>query len=49
VKRELSDRNKTFKLADVQQLVSAATDKVTVEDCEKCVRQANRLQEEDFV
>jgi hypothetical protein len=49
VKRETFNRNKTSKLADVQRLVSEATDKATAEDCEKCVRHANRLQEEDFL
>jgi hypothetical protein len=38
VKRELSDRNKTFKLATVQQLVSDVIDKVAVEDWEDMQR-----------
>jgi hypothetical protein len=49
VKREVADRNKTFKLADVERLMSDATDRVTVEDRQKCVRHAERLQEDDFV
>jgi hypothetical protein len=48
VKTKTADRNKTFKLVDVQQLVSDATDKVTVEDWERCVRHTDRLQEEDL-
>jgi hypothetical protein len=50
VKREVVDRNKTFKLADdAERLMSDAIDRVTVEDCQKCVRHAERLQEYDFV
>jgi hypothetical protein len=49
VKREVADRNKTFKLADVEQLMSDVIDSVTVEDWQKCVRHAERLQEDDFV
>jgi hypothetical protein len=32
VKQEVADRNKTFKLADVERFMSDATDRVTVED-----------------
>jgi hypothetical protein len=49
VKREVADRNKTFKLADVERLMSDVIDRVTVEDWKKCVRHAKRLQEDDFV
>jgi hypothetical protein len=49
VKREVADRNKTFKLADVERRTSDAIDRVTVEDWQKCVRHAERLQEDDFV
>jgi hypothetical protein len=38
VKTDDADRNKTFKLANVQQIVNEVTDKVTVEDWEKFVR-----------
>jgi hypothetical protein len=49
VKREVADRYKTFKLADVEQLLSDVIDRVTVEDWQKCVRHAERLQGDDFV
>jgi hypothetical protein len=49
VKREVSDRNKTFKLADVERLMSDAIDRVTVQDWQKCVRHAERLQDDYFV
>jgi hypothetical protein len=49
VKREVADRNKTFKLADVERLMSDAIDRVTVEDWKRCVRHAERLRENDFV
>jgi hypothetical protein len=49
VKREVADRNKTFKLADVEGLMSDAIDRVTAEDWQKCVRHAERLQEDDSV
>jgi transposase len=49
VKREVADRNKTFKLADVERLMSDAIDRVTVEDWQKCVRHAERLQHDYFV
>jgi hypothetical protein len=48
VKREFVDRNKTFKLAEVERLMSDAIDRVTVEDWQKCVRRAERSQEDDF-
>jgi hypothetical protein len=32
VKREVADRNKTFKLADFEWLMSVAVDRVTAED-----------------
>jgi transposase len=35
VKREVTDRNKTFKLADIERLMSDAIDRVTVEDWQK--------------
>jgi transposase len=47
MKREVADRNKTFKLADAEQLMSDAIYRVTVEDWQKCVRHAERLQEDD--
>jgi hypothetical protein len=49
VKNEVADRNKTFKLADVGQLMSDVIDRVTVEDWQECVRHAERLQDDDFV
>jgi hypothetical protein len=49
VKREVAKRNKTFKLADAERLMSDATDRVTVEDWQRCVRHAERLQEDDSV
>jgi hypothetical protein len=49
VKREVADRNETFKLADVEWLLSDAIDRVTVEDWQKYVRHAERLQENYFV
>jgi hypothetical protein len=49
VNRKVADRNKTFKLADVERLMSDVTDRVTAEDWQKCVRHAERLQENYFV
>jgi hypothetical protein len=48
VKREVAERNKTFKLSDVEHLTSQAIDNVTKTDWEKCVHHAESLQEEDW-
>lgn len=48
IKGEVSDRNNTFKLADVERLLHAAIDSTTVEQWSNCVRHAEQLQEEDF-
>jgi hypothetical protein len=49
VKTETADRNTTFMLADVEWLMSDTTDRVTVEDWQKHVRHAERLQDDGFV
>lgn len=48
VKRDIASKNKTFKIADVEQLANEALDNITVEDWANCVRHAEKLQEEDF-
>lgn len=48
VKREVAEKNKTFKLCDVERLTSEAIDNVTSSDWEKCVHHAEKLQEDDW-
>lgn len=49
IKREVADKNSTFKIRDVRKLLEDAIKHVTIEDWQKCVAHAERLQEEDFV
>ncbi|PSN41732.1 hypothetical protein C0J52_25298 [Blattella germanica] len=48
VKGEVADRNSTFRLADVEQLMHTALDNITAEIWLSCVQHAEKLQEEDF-
>lgn len=49
VKREVADKNKTFKMNNVRDLMTEALQNVTIEDWKKCVVHAERLQEEDYI
>lgn len=48
VKKEVADKNKTFKIEDVERLTSEAIDNVTPADWDKCVRHAEKLQSDDW-
>ena len=49
IKKGVANRNKTFKLKDVEKLMNEEIDKVTQANWENCVRHAEKLQEEDFM
>ncbi|XP_047104505.1 uncharacterized protein LOC124734564 [Schistocerca piceifrons] len=49
VKREVANRNTSFKLADVGKLTHKALDNVTQQDWERCVRHAEALRETDLL
>jgi transposase len=46
--RKVAEKNTIFKTADVKQLLDEAIGNVTVEDWEKCVKHAEKLQETDY-
>lgn len=48
VKREVAEKNRTFKIEDVEKLTSEAIDNVTAADWEKCVMHAEKLQSDDW-
>lgn len=48
VKGQIAFKNKTFKIKDVRKLLHEALLNVTVDDWKKCVKHAEKLQEEDF-
>lgn len=48
VKGEVASKNTTFKIVDVERLMHEAIDAVTPSNWERCVRHAEKLQEEDY-
>jgi len=48
VKRQVATKNTTFKIADVEKLMHEAIDSVTKEDWINCVRNTEKIQEEDY-
>lgn len=48
VKGEVASKNNTFKIDDVERLMHEAIDAVTQSNWERCVRHAEKLQEEDY-
>lgn len=48
MKGEIAEKNNTFKISDVRRLLDEALDKATIDDWKKCVRHAEKLQEEDY-
>lgn len=48
MKGEVASKNTTFKIADVERLMHEAIDAVTQSNWERCVRHAEKLQEEDY-
>jgi len=48
LKNQVSKKNNTFKMVDIERLTHEALDSVTVHDWEKCVRHAESLQTKDY-
>ncbi|GBN61065.1 hypothetical protein AVEN_26428-1 [Araneus ventricosus] len=48
VKGEIAYKDKSFKIKDVRKLLDEALLNVTVDDWKKCIKHADKLQEEDF-
>jgi len=49
VKGEVATKNSTYKISDVRTLLENAVKNISKEDWEKCVKHAEKLQEDDFV
>lgn len=49
VKGKVTEKNKTFKMADIEVLVNSALDAVTTEDWAKCGDHCDKIQEDDLV
>ena len=49
VKREVAERNNTFRLADVERLMNEALDRVTREDWVSRVARVEKLQDDDYL
>mgnify|MGYP007063910305 CR=1 FL=1 len=48
MKLYVAERNSTFKIADVERLTHEAVASISVDAWEKCVRHAEKLQEENY-
>ncbi|PSN44899.1 hypothetical protein C0J52_06180 [Blattella germanica] len=48
VKGYVAERNNTFKMADIEVLLNEAINSITIAAWEKCVKHAEKLQEDDF-
>lgn len=48
VKNQVAKNNSTFEMVDIERLTHEALDSVTQDDWEKCVRHAEKLQDQDY-
>lgn len=46
---QLAKLKNTFKMVDIERLTHEALDAVTIDERTKCVRQAEEIQDEDFI